>query len=118
MSEFTPVYIYLSLVAVVVLTLLALTALSPRKTMSAAALLPYESGIQTQGQLLQKGIMVRHYLVALIFLVFDVEVVFIYPWAVAAQGLGPFAFYEMLAFLIAMAVGFTYIWRKGGLQWE
>ena len=80
--------------------------------------MPYESGIQTKTHLLQKRFPLRHYLVALLFLVFDIEVIFLYPWAVVGKKIGPFAFYEMTFFLVAVLVGFVYVWRKGGLQWE
>ena len=76
--------------------------------------MPYESGIQTQTHLLQERFLLRHYLVALIFLVFDIEVIFLYPWAVVGKRIGPFAFYEMLFFLVALIVGFIYVWRKRG----
>jgi NADH-quinone oxidoreductase subunit A len=78
----------------------------------------YESGIQTETHLMKERFPLRHYLVGLIFLVFDVEVIFLYPWAVIGKTIGPFAFYEMLFFLIALFVGFAYVWKKGGLQWE
>lgn len=80
--------------------------------------MPYESGIQTETHLLQERFPLRHYLVALMFLVFDIEVIFLYPWAVIAKQFGSFAFFEMAFFLVAILVGFGYVWRKGGLQWE
>lgn len=80
--------------------------------------MPYESGMQTQTQLLNKRFPLPYYLVALVFLVFDVEVIFLYPWAVVAKSIGSFAFYEMAFFLISLLVGFAYVWRKGGLNWE
>ena len=80
--------------------------------------MPYESGIITETHLMQERFPLRHYLVALIFLVFDIEVIFLYPWAVVSKEFGSFAFYEMAFFLVAMFVGFAYIWRKGGLEWE
>lgn len=80
--------------------------------------MPYESGILTTTNLLQQRFPLRHYLVALIFLVFDVEVIFLYPWAVIGKEIGAFAFYEMAFFMAALLVGFAYIWKKGGLQWE
>lgn len=80
--------------------------------------MPYESGMQTQTKLFQQRFTLHHYLIALIFLVFDIEVIFLYPWAVIAKQIGPFAFYEMFFFLIVLLVGFAYIWKKGGLQWE
>lgn len=118
MSEFFSVYVYLALVTFVVLATIGLTALFPSQKANPVKFLPYESGIQTEAHLLQKRFSLRYYLVALIFLVFDVEVIFLYPWAVIAKEIGAFAFYEMLFFLVALLVGFTYVWRKGGLQWE
>lgn len=80
--------------------------------------MPYESGIQTETNLLQERFPLHHYLVGLMFLVFDIEVIFLYPWAVIAKTIGPFAFYEMFFFLIAVLIGFAYVWKKGGLEWE
>lgn len=80
--------------------------------------MPYESGIQTETHLQKERFPIRHYLVALIFLIFDIEVIFLYPWAVIGTSIGPFAFYEMLFFLVALFVGYAYVWKKGGLQWE
>lgn len=80
--------------------------------------MPYESGILTQTHLLQKRFPIRHYLVALLFLLFDIEVIFLFPWAVVAKEIGAFAFWEMAFFLAALLVGFAYVWKKGGLEWE
>lgn len=118
MTAYFPVYIYLGLVAIVTLLIVGSTALFPTIKKGKAKFLPYESGIQTKTDLLQKRFPLRHYLVALIFLVFDIEVIFLYPWAVVGKTIGAFAFYEMGFFLIAVLVGFAYVWRKGGLQWE
>jgi NADH-quinone oxidoreductase subunit A len=61
---------------------------------------------------------VRFYVVALIFLIFDVEVVFLFPWATVYQNLGWFAFVEMLVFLGILLIGYAYVWRKGDLDWD
>ncbi|HTK82207.1 MAG TPA: NADH-quinone oxidoreductase subunit A [Bacteroidota bacterium] len=61
---------------------------------------------------------IRFYVVALIFLVFDVEVVFLFPWAVVFQKLGMFAFLEMLVFLAILLIGYAYVWAKGDLDWD
>ena len=61
---------------------------------------------------------VRFYVVALIFLIFDVEVVFLFPWATVYKSLGWFAFIEMLVFLAILLVGYAYVWRKGDLEWD
>ena len=60
---------------------------------------------------------IRFYVVALIFVIFDVEVVFLYPWAVVFRQLGTFAFLEMLVFLLILFVGLAYVWKKGDLEW-
>lgn len=118
MSEFIPVYIYFGIVAVLTFIIVGISILFPTNRTVSTKFLPYESGIQTETHLLQKRFPMRHYLVALIFLVFDVEVIFLYPWAVIGKSIGAFAFYEMTFFLIATLVGFAYVWKKRGLQWE
>lgn len=118
MSDFFSVYIYFGLIFVITMTTLCVSALfrpiNPTKT----KYMPYESGILTQTHLMQERFPMRHYLIALIFLVFDIEVIFLYPWAAVAKQIGAFAFYEMLFFMAAMLIGLAYIWRKGGLQWQ
>lgn len=116
--EFYSIYIYFALVAFVTLVVLGVSGLFPSTRHVAEKYLPYESGIKTETHLLHKRFPLRHYLVALIFLVFDIEVIFLYPWAVVAKQIGAFAFYEMLFFLIAIFIGFAYVWKKGGLTWE
>ena len=118
MSDYFPVYIYFGLVLFITLATMGASTLFPSITSAPMKFMPYESGILTETHLLQERFPLHHYLVALIFLVLDVEVIFLYPWAVIAKSIGPFAFYEMAFFLIALVVGFAYIWRKGGLQWE
>lgn len=103
---------------VVTLSVVAASALFPSQKGVSTKFLPYESGIQTETHLLQKRFPLRHYLVALVFLIFDVEVIFLYPWAVVAREIGPFAFFEMAFFLVFLFIGFIYIWRKGGFQWD
>lgn len=95
-----------------------MSALFPSIASTREKFMPYESGIVTQTKLLQERFPLRHYLVALIFLVFDVEVIFMYPWAVIAKQVGPFAFFEMIFFVVAIFVGYAYVWKKGGLEWE
>ena len=61
---------------------------------------------------------IRFYVIALIFVIFDVEVVFLFPWVLVYGALGWFAFFEMLAFLTILLVGYAYVWRKGDLDWD
>ncbi len=118
MTEFFPIFVYFGLLIAVTAITLGISALFPSNQSSKTKFMPYESGIQTETHLLQKRFPLRHYLVALIFLVFDIEVIFLYPWAVIGKQLGPFAFFEMAFFLLALLVGFAYVWKKKGLEWE
>ena len=61
---------------------------------------------------------VKFYLTAILFIVFDVEVVFLYPWAIEFRSLGMFGFVEMLVFVAILSLGLAYVWRKGALEWE
>jgi len=117
-SEYFSIYLYFGLVGLVTVVILLLSGIVPSNTSAPAKFLPYESGIRTETHLLQERFPLRHYLVGLLFLVFDIEVIFLYPWAVISKQVGPFAFYEMAFFLVALLVGFAYVWRKRGLQWE
>lgn len=118
MSEYSAVAIYFGLVLIITAATVAISAMRPSKKDNPKKFLPYESGIITETNLQQERFQLRHYLVGIIFLVLDVEVIFLYPWAVVAKQIGPFAFYEMLFFMAALLVGFIYIWRKKGLQWD
>jgi len=82
----------------------------PQKTIT------YESGVIPFGQAWAQ-FNVRYYLFALVFVIFDVEVIYLYPWAVVFRQLGAFAFVEMLLFLLILIVGLAYAWRKGALEW-
>ena len=76
----------------------------------------YECGVETEGDAWGQ-FNVRYYVIALLFVVFDVEVVFLYPWAVAFRGLGLFAFVEAVLFLVILLVGYVYAWRRKALEW-
>jgi NADH-quinone oxidoreductase subunit A len=78
---------------------------------------PYESGMMPYGEAVRR-IHVRYYLVAVLFILFDVDVIFFFPWAVSFRKLGVLGFVEMLVFVAILAVGFIYIWKKGALEWE
>jgi NADH-quinone oxidoreductase subunit A len=77
----------------------------------------YECGEQPRGDAIVK-FNVRFYVIALVFLIFEVEVAFLFPWAVVYQQLGLFAFIEMMVFLGILFVGYAYVWKKGDLEWD
>ena len=89
---------------------------APRKP-SAIKNATYECGLEAEGDPWIQ-FRIQYYIYALIFVIFDVETVFIYPWAVAFKQLGLFAFIEMIVFIAILAVGLVYAWKKGFLEWE
>ncbi len=78
---------------------------------------PYECGVEPETVAYDTRFSVRYYLIAVLFVVFDVETVFLYPWAVVFRKLAVFGFLEMLVFLGILVVGYLYAWRRGALQW-
>ncbi|MBN2547711.1 MAG: NADH-quinone oxidoreductase subunit A [Anaerolineales bacterium] len=79
--------------------------------------MPYESGMRPIGPGARR-MPVRFYLVAVLFILFDIEVVFLLPWAVVFRQLGLFGLVEMLIFIVILLVGYVYAWKKGALEWE
>src|SRR5579864_4896010 len=79
--------------------------------------MPYESGIVPTGDARQR-FSVKFYLVGMLFILFDIEAIFLYPWAVVYRQLKMFAFFEMLIFIVLILCGFFYIWKKGALDWS
>lgn len=79
--------------------------------------LPYECGIQPEGNARER-FSVRFYLVAMLFILFDIEAVFLYPWAVVYRELRMLAFVEMFIFIALVMAGFFYVWKKGALDWS
>ncbi|NRA32601.1 MAG: NADH-quinone oxidoreductase subunit A [Polyangiaceae bacterium] len=87
------------------------------KNPSPAKNMPFECGNDTEGAKFTR-MNVKFYLTAILFVVFDIEVVFIYPWAVLFKGLGWVGFATMLMFIVSLLVALVYTWKKGGLEWE
>lgn len=102
----------LNAVALVVLSHLV----SPMRP-TAAKLEPYESGMTPLGDTRER-FSVKFYLVAILFIIFDIETIFLIPWGVLFRGLGIFGFVEMLIFMGVLLVGYIYVWKKGALQWD
>jgi NADH-quinone oxidoreductase subunit A len=79
--------------------------------------MPYECGIEPTGSARER-FSVKFYLVGMLFILFDIEAIFLYPWAVVYRELKMFAFFEMLVFIVLVLAGFFYIWKKGALDWS
>ena len=113
----TPFLFYASLVLAVVVTMLGLSFFLGQKINRKYKNTPFESGIISVGSA-QFRTSVHFYLTAILFIIFDLEVAFLFPWAVAFGDLGMFGFWSMVIFLGVLTIGFIYEWRKGALEWE
>ncbi len=115
--QYIPIAIMLVLSTALAVLIIALDALlGPRKP-TFRKLSPYESGMVPIGPGMRRQ-PVRFYRIAMLFLLFDVEVIFLLPWAVTFRQLGLFGLLEMLVFIAILLVGYIYAWRKGALEWE
>ena len=146
-SEFTPIFLFVLVAVFTAISMFALSAILGPKRITAVKQMPYESGMDPIGDARQR-FDVRYYLVAIVFLLFDVELLFLYPWAVAqwsagkpaavatapaepgavaavteaAVGLPPvfrnLVFGEIVVFIVVLAAAFAYAWRKGVFEWR
>ena len=102
-------------IAINLIMMLMPKLLAPKKPVP-EKLVPYESGNETIGRT-WLGFKSNYFLYAIVFTAFDVETVFIYPWALSFRQLGTFAFIEMFVFIVILLVGFWYAWKEGALEW-
>ena len=117
LENYLPILIFLGISLGLGLVLLSLGfVLGPRKP-DAAKLSPYECGFEAFEDSRMK-FDVRYYLVAILFIIFDLEIAFLFPWAVSLDVVGTFGLVAMGVFLLILVVGFIYEWKKGALEWD
>jgi NADH-quinone oxidoreductase subunit A len=117
MNEYVPMVIMLFLAAATAAGMLVATTLIGPKKKFADKMEPFECGESPIVSPSQR-FSIKFYLVALFFVIFDIEAVFVYPWAVLFKDLGMFGFIEMMVFLSILTIGLIYVWRRGALEWE
>jgi NADH-quinone oxidoreductase subunit A len=116
---YTPVLALLVLAAGFAVFSVVVSSLTGPKRYNRAKLDSYECGIEPTPQPVGGGrFPVRYYIVAMMFIVFDIEIVFLYPIAVAFNKMGLFALVEMVLFIVPVFVAYVYVWRRGGLEWD
>lgn len=117
LEQYLPIGIMVTLAILFGIVLVNINAwIGPRKP-SEEKLSTYESGMEPIRSARER-FSVKYYLVAMLFIVFDIEIVFMYPWAVSFRELGMFGFIEMLVFIAILLVGYLYILKKGALRWD
>ena len=119
MNTAVPVIVLGAIAAAFAVFSVAAGALSGPKRYNRAKLDAYECGIEPTPQPVGGGrFPVKYYLTAMLFIIFDIEIIFLYPWAVYFNSLGLFGFVEMLLFIATVFVAYAYVWRRGGLDWD
>ena len=126
MELYTPVLALLVLAGGFAVFSVAISSLTGPKRYNRAKLEPYECGIEPTphamaggpGNITGQRFPVKYYLTAMLFIIFDIEIVFLYPWAVHFDALGLFGFAAMALFIFNVSVAYAYEWRRGGLSWD
>jgi NADH-quinone oxidoreductase subunit A len=116
-QDYLPLVIFVAIAAVIVLALLVAPFILAFKQPDPEKLSAYECGFNAFDDARMK-FDVRFYLVAILFIIFDLEVAFLFPWAVAFKAVGALGFWSMMVFLAVLTIGFIYEWRKGALEWD
>jgi NADH-quinone oxidoreductase subunit A len=117
MLEYIAIGLMVALSTIVALIAIGLGTIFGPKKESAAKSMPYESGMNPYGEGTRR-MPIRFYLIAVLFILFDIEVVFFLPWAIVFRQLGLFGLIEMIIFIVILLVGYVYAWKKGALEWE
>ena len=112
-----PIVVQVVIAAVLAAALIAISYIFGKKVRNRVKDTPYESGMVPTGDARQR-FSVKFYLVAMLFILFDIEAIFLYPWVVVYRELKMVAFVEMLIFVVLILSGFLYIWKKGALDWS
>lgn len=117
--------LYIPLIALGVLAFgfaafsVVMASLTGPKRWNRARLDAYECGIEPTPQPVGGGrFPIKYYVTAMLFIIFDIEIIFLYPWAVAFDALGMFGFVEMILFIVTVFIAYAYVWRRGGLDWD
>ena len=117
LGEYLPILLFLIVSTGIGIALLIIGNLLGPKRPGAEKLSPYECGFEAFEDA-RGRFDVRYYLIAILFIVFDLEIAFVFPWALVFRELGVFGLIEMGVFLALLVIGFVYVWKKGALEWE
>ena len=115
--EYLPVLVFAGVAAFIGILFIVLPLLLAPKSPDSEKLSAYECGFNAFDDARMK-FDVRFYLVSILFIIFDLEVAFLFPWAISLKSIGMFGFWSMVVFLGVLTIGFVYEWKKGALEWE
>ena len=115
--EYLPILIFIFIAFIIAITMMLASFFLGSNNPDKEKLSPYECGFEAFDDA-RGRFDVRFYLVAILFIIFDLEVAFLFPWAISLKSIGFFGFWSMIIFLIILTIGFIYEWKKGALEWE
>ena len=116
-ADYFPILVMVVVVIAFAAIALTLSAMTGPRRPNPAKLAPYESGMPPFGSA-RRRFPIKYYLTAVLFILFDIEIIFFYPWAVLFRQLGLFGLIEMGVFILVLLIGYVYVWRKGGFEWD
>jgi NADH-quinone oxidoreductase subunit A len=116
-SQYLPILIFLAIAIGLSTVIIIIPFLLAKRKPDSEKLSPYECGFEGEGRV-RNEFDVQFYLVAILFIIFDLEIAFLFPWAVVLEKVGIFGFWSMMVFLSLLTVGFIYEWMRGALEWK
>lgn len=117
LEKYLPIIVFLAISVLLSIIIVVLPKILAKEKPQNDKLLGYECGFDAFGDARSK-FDIRFYLVAILFIIFDLEVAFLIPWSVTLKNIGSLGFWSMMVFLLVLTVGFIYEWKKGALEWE
>ncbi len=116
-NDYLPIILFIGVAAVLSIVIIAIPFIVAIKNPDKEKLSQYECGFEAEGKV-RNEFDIQFYLVAILFIIFDLEIAFLFPWAVVLKDIGVFGFWSMMIFLTLLTVGFIYEWKRGALEWK
>ncbi len=116
-SQYLPILLFLAIAIGLSCIIIIIPFILKKRSPDSEKISPYECGFEGEGKV-RNEFDVQFYLVAILFIIFDLEVAFLFPWAVVLRKIGVFGFWSMMIFLTLLTVGFIYEWKRGALEWK
>ncbi|MEW6350240.1 MAG: NADH-quinone oxidoreductase subunit A [Thermodesulfobacteriota bacterium] len=117
LGGYLPVLLMIAVAALIGALIIVLSTILCKKNPSQIKLMPYECGMDPIGSA-RRRFSVRFFVIGMLFIVFDIELIFLFPWVTVFDKLRVFGFIEMLVFVVVLFIGLAYVWKKGALEWE
>ncbi len=116
-SQYLPILFFIAIAVGLSVVITIIPFILAKRSPDAQKISPYECGFEGEGPV-RNEFDVQFYLVAILFIIFDLEIAFLFPWAVSLKQIGIFGFWSMMAFLTLLTIGFIYEWKRGALEWK